>query len=308
MGNISLQLQFTTGGSIANGSSVPFDDVVLYSGAIAYDSTLGAISLGEPGRYIINWWVATQATLATSGAVFTLVNSSGEDISSASIIKAGQLCGSAIIQVDTAPAEITLINNSGATYYLPTSLPVCAGLNLLQDTATELDIECFAQQQYANLVEQLITYYPATAATLFMERQASISNAVPFSVYTPTGMDDPGLVTFQQGTNYINTQIPFITAISMSTVAYNDDITYLPPPSPMPDTCAASRLTSLRNIAPVGSSVTIATGPTTNASGTVIANEIGVIVLGDASTPPLAPIFLYSPQIRYIVTGAPPTP
>ena len=73
MADISLQLELISDAPIASGSNVLFDNLVLSNGNIAYNGTTGVITINEPGRYLINWWVATQASASVIGAVFALV-------------------------------------------------------------------------------------------------------------------------------------------------------------------------------------------------------------------------------------------
>ena len=63
----------------------------IYSdGSISYDSNTGIITIGEPGRYVINWWVATQSSPTTNVPVFTLYSSLGNVIKSNSPIITGE--------------------------------------------------------------------------------------------------------------------------------------------------------------------------------------------------------------------------
>lgn len=306
MPNNTLQLMRTPTSAIASGENVVFDVVSHQSPDILYDPATGGITFATTGRFIVNWWIATQAS-PTSEALFTLVSSAGDQIAGASGTKTGQITGSAIIEATVLPTQLSLVNTSSYPFYLPSGLPVTAGLTLFQDNEVEPDIACFAQQQAAHLISQLIDLYPAQTMTAFLERFATISSLSPLSLFTPPGTDGPGAVVFQQGSDYITIPVDMLTALFIGNdIVYNPSITYLPAPDPLPGGCAASQLAAIHAAAPVGSTVTVATGPNTTASGIVAQNHLGIIVLGDGSDPPLAPVFLFSPHIRYIGGAAPP--
>ncbi|MEA5012140.1 MAG: hypothetical protein VB100_10530 [Angelakisella sp.] len=71
-----------------------------------------------------------------------------------------------------------------------------------------------------------------------------------------------------------------IAAIRISSATYNDEITYLPAPTPPITGCGADCEAAVRSYVPVGTtSVSIKAGGQTVGSGTVLENEFGVIVL-----------------------------
>ena len=78
MSNIAMQLERTAGGNVAVASNVIFDSILYSSGNIIYNTLTGVITFNVPGRYVINWWVATQSSASTTGASFSLSSSQGD--------------------------------------------------------------------------------------------------------------------------------------------------------------------------------------------------------------------------------------
>ncbi len=135
MANISLQLELLSGTSVAAGSNVLFDTIVHSDGSVSYNPATGVVTISEAGRYLVNWWVATQSSQSGMGAVFSLNSSQGDSIVGNSPIKAGEVVGTAILLVETAPITISLVNASGALFNYATATPVKAGLALTNDDA-----------------------------------------------------------------------------------------------------------------------------------------------------------------------------
>lgn len=74
----------------------------------------------------------------------------------------------------------------------------------------------------------------------------------------------------------------------MTSSTYNDSITYLPAPSPLPTGCDADCEAAIRNYLPVGTaSVDINSGGQTVAQGTILRSEYGmVVVVGNNNSDP----------------------
>ncbi len=133
MSNIALQVERTTAGTVAVGSNVIFDAVVLDSGNINYDTSTGVITFNEVGRYVFNWWVATQSSQSMVGAVFAISTDQGDNLIGNSPINHGEVVGISIVDVLTAPVEATLINQSTFTFFYATMTPLKASLTVVQD-------------------------------------------------------------------------------------------------------------------------------------------------------------------------------
>jgi BclB C-terminal domain-containing protein len=133
MSDITLQIERSASGAVANGNAVIFENVVFSSGDIDYNNGTGVITFNEAGRYVVNWWVATQTTLSGNGVTFALSSSQGDLISGSSPIKTGTVTGTGIIQVTQAPVTLSLINVSTADIFLSSPVPLKASLVVVQD-------------------------------------------------------------------------------------------------------------------------------------------------------------------------------
>lgn len=128
MSSIALQIQRVAAGTVAVSDNIIFETTAFSVGNIDYDTATGIISLNEPGRYIIHWWVATQSSASSNGAVFALSSSEGDYLEGTSAAKTGEVVGMGIIEVTTAPVTVSLINASNAAFYLAASVPLRASL------------------------------------------------------------------------------------------------------------------------------------------------------------------------------------
>ena len=71
-----------------------------------------------------------------------------------------------------------------------------------------------------------------------------------------------------------------IAAVRITSATYNNNITYLPAPTPVPTGCSANCEAAVRSYLPVGTtSVDIKAGGQTVGQGTVLKNEFGMLVL-----------------------------
>ncbi|MBP2643870.1 MAG: Collagen triple helix repeat (20 copies) [Firmicutes bacterium] len=109
MDTIGLQIEKLSAGTVNTNSNVIFDHELSQFGvAISYNFATGEITVNQPGRYFINWWVATQSSLSSSGIAFSIVTSKGDEIKGQSPIKTGEVVGFALIQVDDVHVPMTL--------------------------------------------------------------------------------------------------------------------------------------------------------------------------------------------------------
>ena len=72
-----------------------------------------------------------------------------------------------------------------------------------------------------------------------------------------------------------------IDTILINNSTYNDAISYLPEPDPVPTDCCADCEAVIRSLLPVGTTANIITSTQTPSTGTVIRNEYGMIVLSN---------------------------
>ncbi len=113
-----MQLQGSSGGTVANGTNVLFDTVINAPSAnITYNAGVGMFFINQAGNYYISWWVNTDGAEAETTVEFGIRVVSGPTIlsSSPSPVTTLQLNGSALLTVTTVPTVFNLFNNSGAT-------------------------------------------------------------------------------------------------------------------------------------------------------------------------------------------------
>ena len=131
MSTIGLQLQRKIAGTVNVNSNVIFDTVVDSYGAVVYNPITGQIVINKEGRYFINWWVATQASIGSPNNIsFEIQTSQGDKLIGNSPIKTGEIVGFAIIQVDSAPIALRLINITTISVAYSTTVPIKANLVL----------------------------------------------------------------------------------------------------------------------------------------------------------------------------------
>jgi len=133
MSNIALQIMRTASGIVVVGGNVIFDSIDFTSGNISYNPVTGVITFNEVGRYIIDWWVATQATNSAIGVVFSLTSSQSYVIKGDSPIKTGEVSGIGIIDVASAPMTLSLVNSSAGNVSYSTIVPIKASLIIEQN-------------------------------------------------------------------------------------------------------------------------------------------------------------------------------
>ena len=134
MGDTALQLNRLAPGSVDIGSNVMFDNIMYSAGSIDYNFLTGVITLNEAGRYIFNWWIATQSSNTMHGVIFTLISSNGVVLEGNSPVGTGQVMGVSIIFVTEAPVTVLLQNSGTAMAFYPHGLPVKASLVVYEDS------------------------------------------------------------------------------------------------------------------------------------------------------------------------------
>lgn len=184
MSDIALQIERGSAGSVAQAGNVIFETTVFSAGNIGYDDGTGLITLNEPGRYVIHWWVATQASISTNGAVFSLVSSEGGILQGDSPIKTGQVSGVGIVEVTAAPVTVSLRNDSlGAVYYSVT-VPVKATLVVIANP----DVNAFG----ALLSDEGSIALTSTPIVVPMDVQSGIFEGIDYSTPNAITITEPG--------------------------------------------------------------------------------------------------------------------
>lgn len=155
MSNIALQIERQTDGIVESNENVIFGTTVYSSGNIVYNAATGVITFQEAGRYVFNWWVATQTSTSKQGAVFALTSSQGDFLEGNSPLNTGEVSGVAIIEVVTAPVTVSLVNASGATFYYTPIVPVKATLLVVEDDNVNSTQQNFVQLFDRNYTNEL---------------------------------------------------------------------------------------------------------------------------------------------------------
>ncbi|ADY56328.1 hypothetical protein Sgly_2035 [Syntrophobotulus glycolicus DSM 8271] len=295
MGNQALQIQRLAGGNIGATEAVLFDTVVYSAGNILYDPLTGIITFQKPGRYFVNWSVATQTAILPTGIIFALSSSQGEFLQGNSPLKTGEVTGTGIINVVAAPVTLSLVNAVGNNIYYASQLPIKADLIIFSDTSGGLadTSACFSMAQLAHIIEQLIVLYPTSTMSVFTTNLITVTS-MPYQLYTSPAADGPGLFILKDAGNRIDI-VPLTSIVAIyvgADTVYNPAITYLPPPSPLPLGCDTNLIAAMRDYLPIGTDVVIRLGVAAQASGAIYKSDYGIIVLSDAdgNTPIFIPV------------------
>lgn len=302
-----LQIERLMSSTINANENLLFDSTIIFKGNINYDPLTGVITLNEPGTYEFNWWVATQATEAKEGPIFALVSSQDDFIIGNSPIKAGEIVGFGIIEVIDAPVNVSLKNNHNKIIYDTLNLPVKASLSIIGSVnAVQASMTCFAMDQLANILQQMIVEYPSTSWSLYLDTFTNYFG-VPVDLYKALGANGPWLLrVIDSNNNYVAVSLGHINIIYPgNNTVWNPAFTFLEVPDPMTSGCDTDAILGVINYLPLGIGVNIAMGPNKNASGMVYRNEPGVLVLSDSAGN--QPLIVSSLQISMFTTSSDPT-
>lgn len=280
MGN-NLFIARSGAGTITS-NAVIFDEILLNEGNITYVPATGVITLNQKGVYHINWWVITQSAVNSTNAGFSLVTSSGAVVIGNSPLKTGQISGVADIKVTAPPITMTLRNaNIGSTVYLSSTVPVKAmmSVNMAAEAGTEDTMLSFEYRQLQNILNQVITYYPENTIRVYSPGFYDI-DGLSVSLYASPEGNGAGILNMSfegdRESVVFNTIMAF--RIGADSV-YNPDITYLTPPSPLPEGWDNNIITAVHDFLPVGTAVEIYWGIGNNRTGLVFKNEYGMLVV-----------------------------
>lgn len=184
MSNIALLIERTTAGMLGLDENVIFENVMLLTGNISYDSVTGQITLLETGKYKFDWLAATHTSISTEGIGFALVSSQGETIIGNSPINKGEVSGTGIIEVSLPPVTVTLQNNSNSPIFYSSVVPVKSLMTVikipdissigqgmqLQHTASVIPIDDNQPVIFDSVISNSnpnISYNPATGEVSF---------------------------------------------------------------------------------------------------------------------------------------------
>jgi hypothetical protein len=116
----------------------------------------------EAGRYVMNWWVATQTADAANSAIFALYSSP---------IKTGKVVVMGIIDVAVAPVTVSLVNAGPGTVYYASGLPLTATLMIVQDNASS----CSNSQGLGNQTGVALVNVTSASSTLALINDSGLN-------------------------------------------------------------------------------------------------------------------------------------
>lgn len=141
-----------------------------------------------------------------------------------------------------------------------------------------------------NIIQQIITLYPNDNLIVAMESGNNASGRPGSLLPGPNNNPSSGLFQLvnNQGVPEEAVSICRIASITITSSTYNDTITYLPSPTPIPEGCDANCEAAIRLYLPAGTtSVDINAGGHTVAQGTILRSEYGmVVVVGNNNSNP----------------------
>ena len=88
---------------------------------VNYAPSSGSITVARAGTYLVNWWVAVENAQTATTLAFAL-SLNGSDVSTSyADVGGGQIYGTAIVNVTSIPATLSLVNRSGEEVTLVTA-------------------------------------------------------------------------------------------------------------------------------------------------------------------------------------------
>ena len=111
---MQLSLVGSSAGSVAHGACVPFDAVNSNNTiGVTYTPTSGVVNLSRTGTYLVNWWVGIESNQSAESVAFALSLNGSDLATSYADLGGGQIVGTAIVNVTSIPATLSLVNRSG---------------------------------------------------------------------------------------------------------------------------------------------------------------------------------------------------
>lgn len=142
---------------------------------------------------------------------------------------------------------------------------------------------CYCVQQMRNIIEQIIRLYPNNQLFVSLSSGDAVIGTPGQIILGPNGKSGifEVITTLENITQFLS--ICSIDTITINDAIYNDTITYLPEPDPLPTDCCIDCDSAIRNVLPVGTvAVNIVTNSQITSQGNVIVNEPGMIVLANS--------------------------
>lgn len=147
-------------------------------------------------------------------------------------------------------------------------------------------VGCACVQQMRNVIEQLITLYPTDNVVVSMESGNNASGRLGSLLPAPNNNPNAGLLQLvnTQGVPQEAISICRIAAVRITSATYNEVISYLPAPTPLPTGCDANCESAIQSYLPVNTTgVSINAGGQTVGQGSVLVSEFGMVVLAGAN-------------------------
>lgn len=152
---------------------------------------------------------------------------------------------------------------------------------------------CFSYHQLANIISQIITYYPASTINVYTKGNvASSVTGTPYKLYTSSVGTYGGIFILLENGQQQAIPLNSIAAIYTGDgTTYNTSISYLTPPV-FTKGCDTNIITAIHDYLPVSTEVQMYMGSNIQASGMIYKNEYGILVLSDAggNTPVFVPV------------------
>ncbi len=140
--------------------------------------------------------------------------------------------------------------------------------------------ECYCVEQMTNIIEQIRRLYPDSQLFITLDDGDAVIGTPGEITLGPNGKSGIFELITSQGDIRQLISICSIDTITINSATYNEAITYLPEPDPLPTDCCADCIYTIRDALPVGTEgVSIVTNDQLTSQGNVVVNEPGMIVL-----------------------------
>lgn len=293
--NTAFLAQRTGDAPILNNQAIAFETVLLNTGSILYDSVTGEFTFIEQGRYVVDWNYSSQQTTQLQ-VKLSFVTSDGGVFDGNTPLRQGQLSGIAVFDVTTPPVMASLRNTGGSTVYSSTTVTIKSDIRIIREALNDETLSCFALRQFTHILSQFVSAYNTNTWTVFPSSLASFSGT-PLDLYTAPDATGPGILRLMDTLGGIEMfPISNICAIYPGAdTVYDPSFTWLTPPSPLPTGCEDNVIMAIQSSLNIGDYVSVRTGPSVSASGSIYQNHYGVLVLSDEDGN--TPILIYTPNL-----------
>lgn len=144
----------------------------------------------------------------------------------------------------------------------------------------QISCECGCSAQMRNILQQIIQLYPTDNIIVSMESGDNVSGRASALLPAPDSTSGLLQLSNEQGVPQEAVSICRIAAFRITSTVYNNAITYIPTPSPTPTACDCNCEAAIRSYLPINTTgANIKAGGQTVATGTVLKNEFGMVVI-----------------------------